>query len=352
MKKILFTGGGSAGHVVPNIALIEELLSRGDTDVCYIGTDGIEKEVVAQWKIPYYEIACPKLVRGGGWKGLVRNLKIPRSFLRAVKEAKRGLKTFRPDAVFSKGGYVALPVVFAAKKLKIPCYSHESDFSPGLANKLLAGKCKAVFTSFPETAKKFRRGVYSGAPIKRSVFSATRAEARKQLNIPFGAKVVLVFGGGSGSAIINEAVRKHIKRLTERYVILHVCGKGNVVKSNVEGYIQKEFVSDMGTFYAASDVVVSRARAGTVFEVLALKKPAIFIPLEGQTRGDQIENAAYFEKRGLCYVLRQGQIEKLPERLEKIFADERLKARLQESGYSSGNEKILRYICPKGVVKK
>ena len=352
MKKILFTGGGSAGHVVPNIALIEELLSRGDTDVCYIGTGGIEKDVVGSWKIPYHEITCPKLVRGGGWKGFIKNLKIPRAFLRAVKEAKKGLQIFRPDAVFSKGGYVSLPVVFAAKKLKIPCYSHESDFSPGLANKLIAGKCKAVFTSFPETAKKFRRGIYSGAPIKRSVFSATRAEARKELNIPFGAKVVLVFGGGSGSTVINEAVRKHIKTLTEKYVILHVCGKGNVVKSSVEGYIQKEFALDMGALYAASDVVVSRAGAGTVFEVMALKKPAIFIPLEGQTRGDQIENAVYFERRGLCYVLRQGQIEKLPEKLEKIFSDERLKIRLEESGYSSGNEKILRYLRPKTGAKK
>ena len=127
MKKILFTGGGSAGHVVPNLALIEEVLSEGFADVCYMGTNGIEKNLVAEWKLPYYQIECPKLIRGGGAEGLKRNLKIPVEFDRAVKSAKEGLATFRPDVVFSKGGYVSLPVIVAAKRLKIPCFCHESD---------------------------------------------------------------------------------------------------------------------------------------------------------------------------------------------------------------------------------
>ena len=342
MKKILFTGGGSAGHVVPNIALIEELLSDGDIDVCYIGTDGIEKTIVAEWKIPYFEIACPKLIRGGGWTGLKRNLRIPAAFFHAVKQAKEGLKTFRPDAVFSKGGFVALPVVVAAKSLKIPCYAHESDFSAGLANKLSAGKCKKVFTSFPETAKKIRRGVYSGAPIKRSVFAATRAEARRTLGIGFKEKVVLIFGGGSGSAAINDAVRKSLKTLTDNYVVLHVCGRENAVKSNIKNYRQFEFVADMGGLYAAADVVVSRAGAGTVFELLALKKPALLIPLEGQTRGDQAENAAYFQKRGLCRVLQQSDLAALAREIDKTFQDEPLKERLERSDFKSGNQTILR----------
>ena len=215
MRKILFTGGGSAGHVVPNIALIEQLLSEGNTEVCYIGTNGIEKSIVAQWHIPYYTIDCPKLIRGGGVKGLKQNLKIPFAFRRAYKQAKKGLQTFKPDAVFSKGGYVALPVVFAAKKLKIPGFAHESDFSPGLANKLSARACQKIFTSFPETAKKFRRGVHSGAPIKRAVLSATRTDARRRLGIDSSQTVILVFGGGSGSKIINEALRKQLKTLTE-----------------------------------------------------------------------------------------------------------------------------------------
>lgn len=342
MKKILFTGGGSAGHVIPNIALIEEILSSGKAEVCYIGSGGIEKSIVSEWKLPFYEIECPKLIRGGGFAGLKKNLKIPSAFLRAVKQAEKGLKIFQPDVVFSKGGFVALPVVFAAKRLKIPCYAHESDLSAGLANKLSAGKCRRVFTSFPETAKKFRRGVYSGAPIRRAVFSSTRAEARRELGIGFHDDVILIFGGGSGSELINQAVRKHLKMLTERYVILHVCGKGNTVESNLANYRQFEFIKDMGMAYAAADVVVSRAGAGAVFEILALKKPALFIPLEGQTRGDQLQNAEYFARRGLCRILRQDNLSKLPEAIEKTHKDETLRARLLESRFQSGNERILK----------
>lgn len=342
MKKIVFTGGGSAGHVVPNIAIIEELLSNGEADVCYIGSGGIEKRIVSEWKIPYFEIECPKLIRGGGFAALKNNIKIPVAFRRAVKRAKEGLETFRPDVVFSKGGYVALPVVIAAKKLGIPCYAHESDFSPGLANRLSARACKCVFTSFPETAKRVKRGVYSGSPIRRSVLAASRAESRIKLGIGFSETVVLVFGGGSGSEIVNAAVRKNLKTLTEKYTVLHVCGKGNAVESNVKNYRQFEFVNDMGTLYAAADVVVARSGAGTVFEILALKKPALFIPLEGQTRGDQSENAAYFRSKGLCRVLRQTELEKLPDEIEKTLLDDGLKSRLYESDLSHGNANILR----------
>lgn len=342
MKKILFTGGGSAGHVIPNVALIEEILSEGETDVCYMGTDGIEKQIIGEWKIPYYQIECPKLVRGGGFSGFKRNLKIPSAFLRAQKQALEGLRTFQPDVVFSKGGYVALPVVFAAKKLKIPCFSHESDFSVGLANRLLARKCNKLFTSFPETAKKIRHGEYSGAPIRRALFSTSRAEARKKYSIPFGAKVLLVFGGGSGSRIINDAVRKHLKKLLDEYFILHVCGKNNSVSAHFENYRQFEFVADMGSLYAAADVVVARAGAGTVFELLALKKPSILVPLEGQTRGDQKQNAAYFTKKGLCYTLRQTELDRLPETVWKALLDESLKVKLLQSDYTNGNESILR----------
>ena len=344
MKKILFTGGGSAGHVIPNIALIEELLSCGDADVCYMGTGGIEKSLIAEWKLPYYQIECPKLIRGGGWRNFKQNLHIPAAFLRAKKQALEGLRTFRPDLVFSKGGYVALPVIAAAKKLKIPCLAHESDFSAGLANRLTARKCLYVFTSFPETAQKLPHGKYSGAPLRRSVLHASRAEARKKFSIPFHEKVLLVFGGGSGSAAINEALRKNVKALTEKYVILHVCGRGNVVQCNIERYRQFEFVTDMGMAYACADMVISRAGSGTVFEILALKKPALLIPLQGQTRGDQAENAAYFERKGLCRVLAQDELSALPQAIEQTFLDERLKARLAESDFGRGNEVILREI--------
>ncbi len=344
MKKVLFTGGGSAGHVVPNLALIEDLLIHGDVDVCYMGTDGIEKKLVSEQKIPYFEISCPKLVRGTSLTSLKRNLKIPSEFLRAKKQAIEGLKAFQPDLVFSKGGYVALPVIAAAKKLKIPCLAHESDFSAGLANKLSASACKYVFTSFPETAEKLPHGKYSGAPLRRSLFSVSRQEARAHFGLNEKEKVLLVFGGGSGSAAINEVIRKNIKTLTKTYTVLHVCGKGNLVDCRVNGYHQFEFIKDMGMAYACADLVLSRAGSGTVFELLALKKPAVLIPLEGQTRGDQVENAKYFQKRGLCYLLRQSELENLVNTVEQAFHDEGLRANLKKSGFELGNENILREI--------
>lgn len=341
MKKILFTGGGSAGHVIPNIALIEELLAEGKIDVCYMGTDGIEKELVTARKIPYYTLTCPKLVREKNLRALKNNLRIPLTFQKAVKEAEKGIRLFQPDLIFSKGGYVALPVVFAAKRLGIPCIAHESDLSLGLANRLSAKKCKPLLTAFPETAQSVKNGKYGGAPIRRSVLSGNREQARKNLGIAEKEKVLLVFGGGSGSKAVNDALRKDLNTLTKKYVILHVCGKGNTVESSFKNYRQFEFVADMGALYAAADLVVSRAGAGTVFELLALKKPSLLIPLSGATRGDQQQNAEYFRHRGLCRVLPQTELDKLSEEIDAAFLDEGMKKRLLDSNYTQGNSRIL-----------
>ena len=344
MKKILFTGGGSAGHVMPNVALMEELISLGKTDLGYIGTDGIEKQILAKYNLPYMQIQCPKLVRGGGFSVLKRNLGIPLAFHRAVQQATAHLKAWQPDLVFSKGGYVALPVVFAAKKLRIPCLAHESDFSPGLANRLSAKKCRRIFTSFPETAAVLKNGKFSGAPLRHSLFEVNRDEARKQLGFSKTDKVLLVFGGGSGSVAINQALRNQLKELCSRYVILHVCGRGNLVQSRLKNYHQTEFIADMGMAYAAADGVIARSGAGTVFEILALKKRALFIPLIGQTRGDQQQNAAYFQKRGLCHVLEQNKLENLSKAVDDLFADNGLKKALKDCSFTCGNQIILQEI--------
>ncbi len=341
MKKILFTGGGSAGHVLPNIALIEEILSRGDVDLAYMGTSGMEKSLIAPIKIPYYTVECPKFIRGGGLNAFKNNVQIPLALHRAIREAETGLRLLKPDVVFSKGGYVALPVVFAAKRLHIPCIAHESDYTAGLANKLSAGKCKYVFTSFPETAQNIRRGKYGGAPIRRTILSANRNEARAAWKISEDSKVLLVFGGGSGSKAINDAIRKNLKALTEKYLVLHVCGKGNMVENNLKNYRQFEFIADMGMAYACADVVLSRAGAGTLFELIALKKPSLVVPLEGATRGDQWENAKYFNRRGLCQILPQKNLHQLVKRVDELFQDSNLKANLKEGAFSAGNARIL-----------
>lgn len=345
MKKILFTGGGSAGHVVPNIALIESLRKNKKIDVVYMGSNGIEKKLIAEQNIPFYEIECPKLIRGGGISAVWKNLKIPTRFLAAVRQAKRELKRIQPDLVFSKGGYVSLPVVFAAHKLNIPCLAHESDYSAGLANRLAAKKCKKIFTSFPETAQTLPNGEYSGAPIRQSLFTANKERAKQAFQIPKSAKVLLVFGGGSGSLAINEAVRANLPILTKFCAVIHVCGKGGIVKNSAKNYFQYEFISDMASAYAAADLVLSRAGSGAVFEALALKKPAIFVPLEKATRGDQLQNAAYFEEKGLCRVLRQNELSKqFVPLVESTLNDQALNARLRASNFTCGNEKILNQI--------
>ena len=342
MKRILFTGGGSAGHVTPNIALIEAFLQSGEADVCYMGTSGIEKTMIAALKIPYYTLECPKLIRSFSWK----NFGIPHAFQKAVKEAKKGLTIAAPDVVFSKGGFVSLPVAIAAEKLGIPVLTHESDLSAGLSNKLMARRCKHVLTSFPETAEKFKNGKFVGSPIRQNIFLGDRAEAAKKygFDLKNGRKRILVFGGGSGSQFLNEAVRKCLPTLSKEYDILHVTGRGNVREARFEGYRQIEFETDMGGAYAVCDLVISRAGSNTVFEILALKKPAILVPLEGQTRGDQAENARYFEKKGLVRILAQKDAQFLPEAVKDAFSDERLKDNLAVSSYSSGTENILREI--------
>ncbi len=344
MKKIAFTGGGSAGHVVPNVALITEILSTGEADVCYFGSNGIEKSLIEKLRIPYFETECPKLVRGFSLSAIKRNVKIPFQLKKAIDRAELGLKTFRPDVVFSKGGYVSLPVVLAARRLKIPCLTHESDFSPGLANKWMARKCERALTSFPETAGKLKRGKYTGAPVRKELFEASKEEARRKFGAPSNKKTLLVFGGGSGSKAINDGVRSVLPTLLKTYFVLHVCGKGNKVESNLPNYRQEEFISDMGSAYACADVVLSRSGAGTVFELLALKKPSLLVPLEGQTRGDQKENARYFEKKGLCKVLPQGEIGKLPQALEALASDQKLRENLAVCDFVCGNSNILHEI--------
>ena len=338
MKKILFTGGGSAGHVVPNLALIEPLKNR--YEIAYIGTDKIESELVPPTGIPFYRIECPKLIR----RLTLKNLTIPLSLQKAKRECKRILQDIAPDLVFSKGGYVALPVVLAAKQLKIPCLTHESDLTAGLTNRLIARKCKNVLCSFSETTEAFPNGKYTGSPIREELFSASKKDAMQKYAFSGKRKILLVLGGGSGSVKINEALRRDLSLLAKRYDILHVCGKGNTVQNNIAGYVQREYEPDMASAYACADLVIARSGSNTLFEVLALHKKALFIPLESGSRGDQLKNAEYFEKKRLCHVLREKQLEHLFPAIENAISDKELCDNLTLSGVKSGTENIIKEI--------
>jgi len=337
--KIVLTGGGSAGHTVPHLALIP-MLKKHFTDIYYIGSNGIEKEIIAKQNIPFYEIKCPKLIR----HLTLKNFTMPFVLLKSIYDAKKILKALKPDVVFSKGGYVALPVVYAAHSLKIPIIAHESDLSIGLANKLSAKYCDTVYTSFFESSAKIINGRYSGSPIREELFKAEKEKAITFFNLDKNKKTVLVLGGGSGSRTINECIRNSLDLLLKKYNILHICGKNNLSDINKSGYTEKEFISDMSLAFAASDFVISRAGSNTLFEIILLKKKALLIPLpKSISRGDQIENALYFESKGLCKILMQENLntESITDSINALDNDVIIKNNINNESIKCGNFTII-----------
>lgn len=336
----MFCGGGSAGHVIPNIALIEEL--KKNYRIYYAGTGAIEKDICAKNGVEFHEFEAVKLVRGK----ILCNLSIPLKFFKSVRAAGEIIDGVKPDLLFCKGGYVCIPPAFAAHRRDIPVITHESDLSCGLANRIIAHKCVRVLTAFPETAQKFRRGVYAGTPMRSSLFNRDREVCRRKFGLD-NRPTVIVFGGGSGSKKINGAVREAVRSLCKDFNILHICGKGNVPFTNIGGYTPLGFADDMGAVYACADGAVARCGSNSANELIALKIPTLFIPLDnGASRGDQIKNAAYFKERGLCRVLAEKDLtpETLTEGIYGLLADEKLKAALGRCNVGSGNKNIIGHI--------
>lgn len=338
VKYLLFTGGGSAGHVTPNLAVMQEL--RGVCRMAYMGTSGIEKTLVAPFGCRYYCVECPKLVRSLTPK----NLTLPFRLRAAQKQALSVLSRERPDLVFAKGGYASYPAVWAAAKLHIPVLTHESDLTPGLCTRMVAGKCVRVLTSFPETAEKFRNGVCVGSPIRREIFGKDRAAARRKYGFHGDKPVLLVLGGGSGSRALNQAVDAALDELLARFCILQLCGKGNAAGARKDGCVRLEFERDMGSAYACADIVLSRAGSNTVFELLAMRKPALLVPLQHCSRGDQIRNAEYFAQKGLCAMLGEQELSSLPAALLRLYGSATVRQALAEYRAENGTDAILREI--------
>lgn len=307
MKKILLTGGGTAGHVTPNIALIPSLRNLG-YEIHYMGSfDGIEKKLIEDYDIPYYGISTGKFRRYFS----VKNFTDPFRVLKGFREAKKLIKQLKPDVVFSKGGFVSVPVVRAASSLKIPCIIHESDMTPGLANKLCLPVAKKICCNFPETLKNLpqEKSVLTGSPIREELLTGNKLTGIKICNFNSQKPIALVIGGSTGARAINTAVREALPQLLKDFQVIHICGKGNIDNTNLttEGYAQFEYVKeDLKDLFAAADVVISRAGANSICELLALKKPNILIPLPlSCSRGDQILNAKSFETQGFSKVLNE-----------------------------------------------
>ena len=307
-KTIVFTGGGTAGHVTPNLALIEKL-DRGAWDIHYIGTSGMEKDLLKPVPgVTYHEIDSGKLRRYASLKTLT----MPFHVMKGYRQAKRILKKLKPAAVFSKGGYVSVPVVAAAKGI-CPVLTHESDYTPGLANKIDAHFADKVLVTFADTVPlvKGNKGVHTGTPIRPELYRGSRERALAFTGLSGEKPVLLVTGGSLGAVAVNVAVREALPELLKTFDVVHLCGKGKLDNGvAVPGYLQYEYISDeMADLFALSDVVVSRAGANAVFELLALQKPMLLLPLSAaSTRGDQELNAAYFEKRGYARVLKADEV--------------------------------------------
>ena len=310
MKRIVLTGGGTAGHVTPNIALIPRLKELG-YDICYIGSyDGIEKKLIEKLDIPYYGIDSGKLRRYRS----IKNLTDPFHVINGLHEAKRLMKELRPDVVFSKGGYVSVPVVFAASSMRIPVICHESDMTPGLANKLCLPKAWRVCCNFPETLQNLPEGkaVVTGSPIREELFTGDKQRARAFCGFTEEKPAILVTGGSLGSVILNDAIRGILPQLTGDFQVIHLCGKGKLDESlkGASNYVQFEYIQDeMKDLFAAADVIVSRAGTNAICEILAMRKPNLLIPLsKNASRGDQILNARSFEAQGFSVVLEEEEV--------------------------------------------
>lgn len=321
MKKIVFTGGGSAGHVTPNMAIIPKLQQAG-WGVEYIGSyTGIEKQIIEAAGIRYHGIASGKLRRYFDLK----NFKDPLRVIQGTFQAYRLLRKIKPDVVFSKGGFVTVPVILASKMNGIPVIIHESDMSPGLANKISTPFATKVCVTFPETVKHFApdKVIYTGSPIREEVLRGDRKKGLDLCAFDRTKPVLLVIGGSLGSEKINQAVRANLDALLEQFQIVHICGKGHVdaAYENRRGYRQFEYLSgELPDVFAMTDLVVSRAGANSIFEFLALKKPNVLIPLSlAASRGDQILNAKSFAKQGYSKVLFEEDLS--PELLLQAVRD-------------------------------
>jgi UDP-N-acetylglucosamine--N-acetylmuramyl-(pentapeptide) pyrophosphoryl-undecaprenol N-acetylglucosamine transferase len=348
MSKIVLTGGGTAGHVAPNLALAPFLKERG-YEIHYIGSkNGIEKSLVESAGIPFYSISSGKLRRYFELTNVTDGFKA----VKGVGDALSVLRKLKPELVFSKGGFVAAPVCIAAKLLGIKVVIHESDMTPGLANKIAIPFADRVLVCFPETIKCIKGGkaVLTGTPVRRELYGGSKLAASKMCKFPEQKPVLLAMGGSQGSMRINECLRQSLPELLKIYNVIHLCGRGNLWEgAPKKGYLQLEYASsELPHILAWSDIVVSRAGANSITEFLALKKPSLLIPLPlTASRGDQLENAKSYERQGFSLVLHEEDLtsERLTAMVEELWSRRRqIISAMSKSPLADGTKDVLKAI--------
>jgi UDP-N-acetylglucosamine--N-acetylmuramyl-(pentapeptide) pyrophosphoryl-undecaprenol N-acetylglucosamine transferase len=349
MKRILFTGGGSAGHVTVNLALIPHFIDEG-WDVKYMGSKaGIEADLIKEIpKIEYIEITTGKLRRYFSWE----NIKDPFRIINGVFQAFRAIKKFKPNVVFSKGGFVSVPVVIAARLNKVPVIIHESDITPGLANKISAPYAAKVCYTFPETKQHLnsQKSIHVGAIIREELKRGNAVKGLHLCEFTQSKPVLLIMGGSQGAQKINQKIRNNLNQLLQEFQIVHICGKGQVDSEiNVRGYKQYEYIQkELPDILAMSSVVISRAGSKSIFEFLALKIPMLLIPLSLKaSRGDQILNAQSFYKHGYCEVLYEEEMtdEVFIEQIKQVYSKrQEIKENMSIDGEEAPLNKVINII--------
>lgn len=346
MKRIILTGGGTAGHVTPNIALLPRLKEL-HYDIHYIGSyQGIEKELIEQFGIPYHGISSGKLRRYFSLK----NFTDPFRIIKGLAEADKLIKTLQPDVIFSKGGFVSVPVVMAGKRRHVPTIIHESDMTPGLANKLSIPSATKVCCNFPETLEHLPKdkAVLTGSPIRHELLSGNKIAALDFCGLTADKPVILIIGGSLGSVAVNQAVRAILPELLKDFQVIHLCGKGKVDESlkTLHGYVQFEYIqNELKDIFALTDLIISRAGANAICEIAALRKPNLLIPLSANaSRGDQILNARSFEHQGFSIVMEEEELtnEKLLSSIRDLYANRDTYIRnMSQSGQQNSIDTII-----------
>ena len=318
MKTIVFAGGGTAGHVMPNVALMEQLKDK--CHCVYIGTNGIEKTLVEKrfGKEIFFEIECKKLQR----KVTFQNLSLPFAINKSIKNCKRILKDLNPSFI------------------------HESDYTMGLANKLCAKSCKKVFVTFEDTAKTHKYAICTGTPLRQQIYTPDRLKGMRTAKFSEKRKKITVVGGSLGAKRLNEIMEKSVDKITEKYDLFVICGKGKRLDITKKGFAQAEFVDNIFDVFCASDLIISRAGSNAVCELIAMNKPCIFVPLTQATRGEQWQNATYFEKRGCCLVADENTLDTqtLLEKIDIAFKNEKLFKENIKKQKVDGTHKIIKEI--------
>lgn len=349
-RKIVFTGGGTAGHVTPNLA-IYELLKEEGWEASYIGSkNGIEHSMISAIGLPYYAVHSGKLRRYFSWKNFIDPFKV----LVGVIQSYCILRKIKPCVIFSKGGFVALPVVIGAYLNRVPIIAHESDLTPGLANRLCFPFVDKICVTFSEAKKHFKQQSkieVTGTPIRAELFHGSQKKGLQLSGLTEEKPILLIVGGSLGSDGLNRLIRDNITTLLNKYQLIHLCGKGKIAKELLQqpSYYQLEYANDeLPHFLAASDLVVSRSGSNALHEILALAKPHILIPLSRKvSRGDQIHNAKYYEKLGISTVLDDDLLsaDQLLNAVETVLSKkEILIKKMKHLDISSATQKIVKII--------